>query len=50
MPDFGQSFSGLALDRNPSIAYWGAGSTIGPALTFGYVAGLNAAAEPVKAG
>jgi 3-oxosteroid 1-dehydrogenase len=28
--------------------YWGAGSTLGPALTFGTLAGQNAAAEPVK--
>jgi len=29
-------------------AYWSGGSTIGPGLTYGYVAGLNAAKESVK--
>jgi predicted oxidoreductase len=31
-------------------AYWAGGATIGPALTFGFLAGRSAAAEPRRLG
>jgi succinate dehydrogenase/fumarate reductase flavoprotein subunit len=40
--------AGNAIGSPAHGAYWSGGATLGNALVWGYHAGVNAAAEPVK--
>jgi succinate dehydrogenase/fumarate reductase flavoprotein subunit len=42
--------AGNAMAGSTGMVYGGAGGTLGPGLTFGYIAGLSAAAEPAREG
>ena len=40
--------TGNAMPAVTGMVYGGAGGTLGPSMTFGYIAGLNAAREPLR--
>ena len=40
--------TGNAMPAVTGMVYGGAGGTLGPSMTFGYIAGLNAAKEPLR--